>query len=407
MNSYFMKSTFNLIILFLGLFFTQKSFSQGINAERILNDSISVLDDAHWHKVKIGDTKKKYIILDFWAIWCKPCIDNHKIIESVYKLHSDSLSILTIAGDRYNDFMSFNKNWKTKLVKSLDTGNTLFKKYNIGLVPTMIFINTENMNIRVISGGLMSDDTFQNFTVSELRKSYNIPTRINPEEVMKRFYNEKSKVSMIREQSYIPNSSSFSYNEFPKNNITFRKVYVNFSIPGLYKDCLDFTEVRSIYDFKEGTDALSCFEVTVINKDKDSIDPNKYLISYLKTNHPGIRAEIINKVVDSCYCLEKADNGKLSITKELITESASRGNLISLKKVSLNKLCNTFEEQLRIPINNDADHENFFDVELSYNHGDIADLDRQLNKLGLKLTLRKNISIKYLIFKKEILNYKS
>ena len=170
---------------------------------------------------------------------------------------------------------------------------------------------------------------------------------------------------------------------------------------------MKFTEVRSIYDYKEGPETSSCFELTVLDKDKNLIDADKYLISYLKKNHPGLKAQIISKLVDSCYFLEKVANGRLITSNEPVLKDNSSGNHISMKKVSLTNLCNNLEEQLRFPVDNRADTINLFDIELDFEERNVVDLNGQLYKIGLKLSLKKNVNIKYLVFKKETIHQKS
>jgi len=41
----------------------------------------------------------KYVLIDYWGTWCKPCIENLPILQNLEKKHSNKLSIISIAYD--------------------------------------------------------------------------------------------------------------------------------------------------------------------------------------------------------------------------------------------------------------------------------------------------------------------
>ena len=392
----------SLIILMLSCFNT---FSQDVSVSDLLKDSVSIIGkDKIADKIPIASFKKKYIILDFWATWCKPCIDNHKILETLYQENSDSLSVITLSGDKRKDFDKFNEKWISSLTKALDSQQFFFTKYKVSLVPTMFLINTQSSNIRVLNGGLISRKIFQDFTKSKLKKIDEVKQILDPLDVVEEFYKKQPRVSTVKETPFIPTSSSFAFYQIPNKSLYVRRIYVNFSIPGIYKDCLGFTEVRCLYGYNERLDAYSSFELAVSYSDRKNVLPDQLMVKYLKENHANIKFKIVDKLVDSCYFLESTGENVKSESKSKSPSDNTQGGAIKMRKVTLKKLSNTLEEQFRIPVENTLGSAKFYDFDFSYDYGNLESLNIELKKYGLQVELKRYKILKYLKFNKSIVD---
>ena len=180
----------------------------------------------------------------------------------------------------------FNESWKSRLIKGIDTANKFFKKYKIGIVPTLLLINKHTMNLYVTSGTMMSEELFNDFSKGETTKSDTIPIILEPEVVVTRYFRDQKIYTGIIESKFIPNSSSFLYYRPPSSGINYRKIYVNFTIPGIYKDCYAMSEVRTVYDFAQGLENYSSFDMRVLRVKKTN--PDQLMINYLEKEYPEI-----------------------------------------------------------------------------------------------------------------------
>jgi len=108
----------------------------------LLNDSID-----------LGKLKGKYILIDFWATNCSPCLTEMKFLHQTYdELKDSNFTILSISIDNnVESAIKFrSKKWKMPWINvyaSGGFGNQLLKKLGINGIPQAILINKEGIII--------------------------------------------------------------------------------------------------------------------------------------------------------------------------------------------------------------------------------------------------------------------
>jgi len=98
--------------------------------------------------IRLKDFEGKYVLLDFWAGWCKPCLEKHPKLKEIYKMyHPKGLEIIGISADKnthewkkaiyrnnlnewYQIFAGYDKNQ-----------TTIYQDYNIQAIPSYILID--------------------------------------------------------------------------------------------------------------------------------------------------------------------------------------------------------------------------------------------------------------------------
>lgn len=89
----------------------------------------------------------KFFLIDFWATWCKPCVDEMKYLHKVYeKFKSDKFEILSISLDASVDAVKkFRKEkWDMPWLHSFTEGNftnDIVKKFEVVGIPKPILID--------------------------------------------------------------------------------------------------------------------------------------------------------------------------------------------------------------------------------------------------------------------------
>lgn len=99
-------------------------------------------------KISLDKYKGKYLLIDFWATWCKPCIEELANLKKIYdKVDKSKFEILGIVGDSPAEAL------EERIIKSSidwtqiqsDDNNKINKTYGIIGYPTTFLINPDGV----------------------------------------------------------------------------------------------------------------------------------------------------------------------------------------------------------------------------------------------------------------------
>lgn len=128
---------------FLSTFFKQiKSVSPGQPAISFTLPDI----DGELHRMK--DYQNKFVLLDFWAGWCQPCLDEFSYMKDLYTKYSrDELEIIGISTEEdslvwVQDINRFDLPWP-QVYGGNGFDQKTFKSYQGGGIPFYILIDTQ------------------------------------------------------------------------------------------------------------------------------------------------------------------------------------------------------------------------------------------------------------------------
>ena len=121
----------------------------------VLKDGDKCIDftysDINGKKVSLSDLKGKYVLIDIWATWCSPCVNEIPYLKKLEeKMHGKKIAFVSISVDKDK------KAWET-MVKDLKLGgiqlhnggnNALLEAFNITGIPRFILLDKKGNVLR-------------------------------------------------------------------------------------------------------------------------------------------------------------------------------------------------------------------------------------------------------------------
>jgi peroxiredoxin len=155
----------NRLVIFVSIFvlivFSQFCLSQDARADEELWKHMGfqrigpaeppafTLEDASGGMVSLEDLRGQVVLLNFWAIECKPCLEEMPYLEKLHKKLGDKgLAVVCIDDyDSMKEIRKFLKKHPYTFKILVDESGTITQKYKTYLLPTTFIIDKDGMAI--------------------------------------------------------------------------------------------------------------------------------------------------------------------------------------------------------------------------------------------------------------------
>jgi thiol-disulfide isomerase/thioredoxin len=117
----------------------------------------------------LSDFKDRFIILDFWAVWCGACISDLPELDSLQEKYKDMLSIILVNCMRRSHDSEkrirelFTKNWQQVYHKDFnclvvaDSSNTFKRLFSFKVIPHYVWIDTKGIILAITSSAEVTE----------------------------------------------------------------------------------------------------------------------------------------------------------------------------------------------------------------------------------------------------------
>jgi cytochrome c biogenesis protein CcmG/thiol:disulfide interchange protein DsbE len=144
-----------LLIIGIGIYgyFNMKSV---MNDNTIKPIELVQLDLEKSNGEKIILKNGKPIVINFWATWCVPCVQEFPEFEELNKKYSDKVDFLMISDEENSKIEKFKakKGYNLNMVRSLKT----FEKYGLMLRPATYFYDSNGKLVSKFAGGITKEE---------------------------------------------------------------------------------------------------------------------------------------------------------------------------------------------------------------------------------------------------------
>lgn len=123
-----------------------------LSNENNICDWLFIADN--YHELKLKDIESEYILIDFWATWCPPCMQQLPDINELSENYKPSkVQVIGINVDReYSTFQKATLNLSKNWIHIFDEKSNIIRFLDIHTFPTTILLDKDRNVIKYFSG---------------------------------------------------------------------------------------------------------------------------------------------------------------------------------------------------------------------------------------------------------------
>ena len=110
--------------------------------------------DSNGHPIRLSDYRGKWVMINYWALWCKPCLTEIPALNTLYRHHSDKVMVLGVSYDHLPNRKIRAIAKKLKVTYPLLASFPLEKlgTNNISVLPITFVLNPKGLVAEVLKG---------------------------------------------------------------------------------------------------------------------------------------------------------------------------------------------------------------------------------------------------------------
>lgn len=376
---------FRILILFFIIFAKQASAQESLIGTKSPELAFVKVLNEQDSTYSLSKFAGKIVLLDFWATWCRPCIEGFPKLEALQKEFSNDLKIITITSDNEKRIKTFLEKKKTSLPIAIDSKETLATIFPHTTIPHTILIDGQGI-IRAIANP--SQITKEVISTLVNGKKIQVEEKKDAMEFNpSAFYlgNTPSAVAQITVTNFrkgLPNvSTRFQNGKLTILNLLPQTIYENlYNFPNKVRSVWEADKKKSVWT--EGN--LYCVEIVAI--DKTEKEAKEMLLQYLQGVLP-VKARIEKREMKVKILQKIGKESKLEVAKadqeSLIHVSSA--NSFEMRNSPIKDLISYLEDWGQMAIADETNLTQNYNLKINWYHESPEKIHEELKKIGLEM----------------------
>ena len=356
------------------------------------------------NNASLADFKGKVIILDFWATWCSPCIESLPKLEALQSKYKSDLQVITITSDPAERIEKFLSKTPLKLPVVIDEQRKLAAVFPHRTIPHTIIIDKSGIVRAITSSSQITEEIIgkvingQEVNITEKKEVMDF----DPSKPLSGNDNFTYQITITPFQEGYPSFSNTGGDGIYKN----RRIYatnlvattlfeIAYQFPASIRTIVEVTDVSKIEWNKNNT---ICFDLIVPKKlSEQRFEIMKQHLE-LYFDYKAVTEERLRKIKVLRQVKNSPKNLLTKSPDKTETYSSYGGKGLSMKNSPISKLTDFLESQLDIPIVDETNLIEKYDLELAWYNENPQQIHQELKKIGLELVSEER-KIKVLVIK--------
>ena len=114
------------------------------------------LPDLEGKPFEFGSLRGKIVIVNFWASWCNPCVEEFPSLRKLIESHGGDLALVAVSADEEKgDIVSFLRAFGSRpagMTVVWDRGRKIADKWGVGKIPESFVVDRQGKLIRKVIG---------------------------------------------------------------------------------------------------------------------------------------------------------------------------------------------------------------------------------------------------------------
>ena len=334
----------------------------------------------HSYKAKKGTA----LLIDFWASWCSPCIENMPHLESLKEKFEGKLEVIVVSQEKVERISRFIRKKPFKFLFAQDTGE-LRAYFPYQVIPHSVLIAP--------SGQLVAISSPENITenvISAVLRGEKIDLPIKKDHFQfdptaEYFQFDEAKRELFQLQPFMSGIPSFSKSYYDGKYKNRRLTIFNLNVEGLYRKAYNISTYRMVYEFDEALidwenkENRYCLNVVV--------DDPERLYSYMQEQlplHTNVSAVATSSKI-KVLVISKSDGIAKLKPASVAGSTQARGDHFKNKGASISEFCNYLEGFgiVGMAVVDETNDDQLYDIDFSFDPEDPASFNKAMNELGL------------------------